>query len=35
VSSLYKEAIVYLLIISFLLFRPEGLFGRRKEQSGL
>ncbi len=35
VSSLYKEAIVYLLIISFLLFRPEGLFGKKKEQSGL
>ena len=35
VSSLYKEAIVYLIIIGFLLFRPEGLFGKRREQSGL
>jgi branched-chain amino acid transport system permease protein len=35
VSSLYKEAIVYLVIISFLLLRPEGLFGKKREQSGL
>ena len=25
-----KEAIVYLIIIAFLLFRPEGLFGRTR-----
>ncbi|MCR4425599.1 MAG: branched-chain amino acid ABC transporter permease [Firmicutes bacterium] len=35
ISSLYKEAIVYIVIIGFLLFRPEGLFGKRREQSGL
>ncbi len=35
ISSLYKEAIVYLIIIGFLLFRPEGLFGKKREQSGL
>ncbi len=35
VSSLYKEAIVYLIIFAFLLFRPEGLFGKGQEQSGL
>lgn len=35
ISSLYKDAIVYIIIIAFLLFRPECLFGRKREQSGL
>ncbi|NMB21111.1 MAG: branched-chain amino acid ABC transporter permease [Firmicutes bacterium] len=35
VSSVYKDSIVYLLIIAFLLFRPQGLFGKKKEHGGL
>lgn len=35
ISSVYKDSIVYLLIIAFLLFRPQGLFGKRKEHGGL
>ncbi len=35
ISSLYKDAIVYLLIIAFLLFRPQGLLGKKEEASGL
>jgi branched-chain amino acid transport system permease protein len=34
-SSLYKDAIAYAFIIAFLLFRPEGLFGKRGEEAGL
>ena len=29
VSSAYKDAIVFALMILFLLFRPQGLFGER------
>ncbi len=29
VSSAYKDALVFLLMIVFLLFRPQGLFGER------
>lgn len=35
VSSVYKDSIVYLLIIAFLLLRPQGLFGKKKEHGGL
>jgi branched-chain amino acid transport system permease protein len=35
ISSLYKSAIVYLLIIAFLLFRPQGLLGKKEEVSSL
>lgn len=35
VSSLYKDAIAYAFIILFLIFRPEGMFGKRGEESGL
>lgn len=35
ISSLYKGAIVYLLIIVFLLLRPQGLLGKGDEGSGL
>lgn len=35
ISSLFRDTIVYLVIIAFLLFRPEGLFGSKREQSGL
>lgn len=35
ISSQYKGAIVYLLIIAFLLFRPQGLLGKKDEVSGL
>jgi branched-chain amino acid transport system permease protein len=35
VSSLYKDSIAYALIIAFLIFRPEGLFGKRREAGGL
>lgn len=35
VSSLYKDAIAYAFIIAFLIFRPEGLFGRKREAGGL
>ncbi len=35
ISSLYKSAIVYLLIIAFLLMRPQGLLGKKEEVSGL
>ena len=34
-SSLYKDTIAFVLIIAFLIFRPEGLFGTRTEESGL
>jgi branched-chain amino acid transport system permease protein len=34
-SSLYKDAIAFVFIIAFLIFRPEGLFGTRREESGL
>lgn len=34
-SSVYKDSIVYLLIIAFLLLRPQGLFGKKKEHGGL
>jgi len=34
-SSLYKDAIAFAFIIAFLIFRPEGLFGTRTEESGL
>jgi len=29
VSSAYKDAIIFLLLIIVLLFRPRGIFGRR------
>lgn len=35
VSSLYKDTIAFAVIIAFLLFRPEGLLGRKTEESGL
>jgi branched-chain amino acid transport system permease protein len=35
ISSLYKDTIAFVLIIAFLIFRPEGLFGTRTEESGL
>ncbi|MCL1999871.1 MAG: branched-chain amino acid ABC transporter permease [Planctomycetes bacterium] len=35
VSSLYKDAIAYAVIIAFLIFRPEGLFGQKRETGGL
>lgn len=35
ISSAYREAIVYIIITFFLLFRPEGLFGRKKEVGSL
>ena len=35
VSSLYKDAIAYAFVIAFLIFKPEGLFGKRGEESGL
>lgn len=35
VSSLYKDAIAYAFIIAFLIFRPEGLFGSKRETGGL
>ena len=35
VSSLYKDAITYAFIIVFLIFRPEGLLGQRRETGGL
>jgi branched-chain amino acid transport system permease protein len=35
ISSAYREAIVYLVITMFLLFRPEGLFGGKKEVGSL
>ncbi len=35
ISSLYKDAIAYAFIIAFLIFRPEGLFGRKREAGGL
>ena len=34
-SSLYKDSISYALIITFLIIRPEGLFGKRREAGGL
>jgi branched-chain amino acid transport system permease protein len=34
-SSLYKDTIAFVVIIAFLLLRPEGLFGTRVEESGL
>lgn len=34
VSSSYKDAIVFLLMIGFLLFRPQGLFGERHGDRG-
>ena len=35
VSSLYKDAIAYAFIIAFLILRPEGLLGKRREAGGL
>lgn len=35
ISSAYREAIVYVIITLFLLFRPEGLFGGKKEVGSL
>ncbi|HTU01964.1 MAG TPA: branched-chain amino acid ABC transporter permease [Candidatus Sulfotelmatobacter sp.] len=35
VSSLYKDTIAFAVIITFLILRPEGLFGTRTEESGL
>ncbi len=35
ISSLYKDTIAFVVIIAFLLLRPEGLFGTRAEESGL
>ena len=35
VSSLYKDTIAYAFIILFLIFRPEGMFGKRGEEGGL
>ena len=35
ISSLYKDTIAFVVIIAFLLLRPEGLFGTRVEESGL
>lgn len=35
ISSLYKDAIAYLFIIIFLIIRPEGLLGKRREAGGL
>jgi branched-chain amino acid transport system permease protein len=34
VSSSYKDALVFVLMIGFLLLRPQGLFGERIEQRG-
>jgi branched-chain amino acid transport system permease protein len=34
VSSAYKDAIVFALMILFLLFRPQGLFGERVAERG-
>lgn len=33
VSSVYKDAIVFLVLIIFLLVRPQGLFGKRTGES--
>lgn len=33
ISSLYKDAIVFLVLILFLLVRPQGFFGRKGEES--
>jgi branched-chain amino acid transport system permease protein len=35
ISSLYKDTIAFVIIIAFLILRPEGLFGTRVEESGL
>lgn len=34
ISSAYKDALVFLLMILFLLFRPQGLFGERIGERG-
>ncbi|MGI6038146.1 MAG: branched-chain amino acid ABC transporter permease [Limnochordia bacterium] len=33
ISSLYKDAIVFLILILFLLLRPQGFFGRKGSES--
>ncbi|MGI6038415.1 MAG: ABC transporter permease subunit, partial [Limnochordia bacterium] len=33
ISSVYKDAIVFAVLIGFLLFRPQGLLGRAVEES--
>jgi len=35
ISSAYKESIIYLFITLFLLFRPQGLFGKKSELGSL
>jgi branched-chain amino acid transport system permease protein len=34
ISSTYKDALVFLLMIAFLLLRPQGLFGERQGDRG-
>ncbi len=34
ISSDYKDALVFLLMIAFLLLRPQGLFGERQSERG-
>jgi branched-chain amino acid transport system permease protein len=33
ISSVYKDAIVFLVLIIFLLVRPQGIFGKKVIES--
>jgi branched-chain amino acid transport system permease protein len=33
-SSIYKDALVFLLMVLFLVVRPQGIFGERISQRG-
>ena len=34
ISSTYKDALVFLLMVLFLVLRPQGIFGERISQRG-